>query len=101
MSALKNLISATLAPAGLRRPLRRVMQIYLSDSASAPREPIEFHVYDGDKLIILGALSAVSLADGVYLDCTPNWTYPVIDGSTLTVQQVYSATQNGTTLEVT
>lgn len=100
MSALKNLISVTLASAGLRRPFRRVMQIYLSDSVSAPREPIEFHVFDGDKLIIRGAMSALPLQDGLYLDCSPDWEYPVLDDDVLTIRQVYSATMNGSTLEV-
>ena len=100
MSAMKNLISATLASAGLRRPFRRVMQIYLSDSVSAPREPIEFHVFDGDKLIIRGAMSALPLQDGLYIDCAPNWIFPEQNGDVLTIRQVYSATLNGSTLEV-
>lgn len=102
MSALKNLISVALAPAGLRRPLRRVMQIYLSDSASAPREPIEFHVFDGDKLIIRGAMSALVFGDGLYLDCKPDvaWEDPVLENGVLTITQAYSATMNGTILEV-
>lgn len=100
MSALKNLISATLAPAGLRRPLRRVMQIYLSDSVSAPHEPIEFHVFDGDKLIIVGALSALELEDGLYLDCSPEWESPVQNDNALRITQVHAATKNGNVLEV-
>lgn len=78
-----------------------VNRIYHAGEVIYQRDPIIFQYFVDDNLIIDGALSAVSLADGLYLDCVPDWTYPVIDGSTLTVQQVYSATQTGTTLEVT
>ena len=41
--------------------------LYLLYCATAP--PVEFHVYDGDRLIIVGAKDADSRADGLYLDC--------------------------------
>jgi hypothetical protein len=65
-------------------------------------EPIEFHVFDGDKLIIRGALSTLSLDNGLYLDCSPNaeWNYPVLENGVLTITQAYSASPNGNTLEV-
>lgn len=83
--------------------------------------PVEFHVVEDGKFVIEGAMSATSTDDGLYLDCTPpvnppvvdppeieqpeedipeNWDVPVLDGTTLTVTQVWSATQNGTILEV-
>lgn len=63
---------------------------------------VEFHVVEDGKLIILGALHANSLSDGLYLDCAPDveWIYPVQSGSVLTVEQVYAATQSGNILEV-
>lgn len=63
-------------------------------------EPIEFHVFDGDKLIILGALSALPFEDGLYLDCSPAWTYPELNNGVLTIRQAHTATMNGSTLEV-
>ena len=63
-------------------------------------EPFEFHLLEDGKLIIVGAMSAVSLPDGLYLDCSPDWEYPVLDDDVLTIRQVYSATLNGSTLEV-
>jgi hypothetical protein len=64
------------------------------------REPIAFHVIEDGKLIIRGAMSALSLEDGLYLDCAPDWEHPVLDDDVLTITQVYSATPNGDTLEV-
>lgn len=60
----------------------------------------DFHIIEDGKLIIVGALSAKSYPDGLYIDCYPAWTYPVQNGNVLTVEQVYSATQNGNVLEV-
>ena len=64
--------------------------------------PAEFHVVEDGKLIILGALSANAMTDGLYLDCVPeaDWIYPVQSGNVLTVAQVYLATQSGNILEV-
>lgn len=66
------------------------------------QNPVEFHVVEDGKLIILGALSANSLTDGLYLDCAPEveWIYPVQSGNVLTIEQVYLATQSGNILEV-
>ena len=65
-------------------------------------EPIVFHVIEDDKLMILGAYSVKDSPSGLYLDCAPDveWIYPVQNGNVLTIEQVYSATQNGNVLEV-
>ena len=63
-------------------------------------EPFEFHIIEDGKLIIVGAMSALSLADGLYIDCAPNWIFPEQNGDVLTIRQVYSAEPNGDTLEV-
>jgi hypothetical protein len=68
-------------------------------------EQIIFHVIEDDKLILLGAYSAKSNADGLYLDCEPNtpaseWGYPVLNNGVLTLSQVYKATLNGSVLGV-
>ena len=60
----------------------------------------DFHVVEDGKLIILGALNANSLPDGLYLDCAPEWVFPVQSGNVLAVEQVYKATPNGNVLEV-
>lgn len=64
--------------------------------------PVEFHVIEDDKLIIVGAFSVVETADGLYLDCAPDgeWENPVQNGNVLHLTQVYSATKNGNVLEV-
>lgn len=62
--------------------------------------PIEFHLLEDGKLIIVGALMANQLPDGVYIDCAPDWIYPVLEGNVLTIEQVYSAKMNGNVLEV-
>lgn len=63
-------------------------------------EPFEFHLLEDGKLIIVGAMSALPLQDGLYIDCAPNWIFPEQNGDVLTIRQVYSATLNGSTLEV-
>lgn len=63
-------------------------------------DPVQFHVIEDGKLIIVGALSALPLADGLYLDCSPDWEYPVLDGDVLTITQAYSATPNEDVLEL-
>lgn len=63
-------------------------------------EPFEFHLLEDGKLIIVGAMSAVSLPDGLYLDCSPDWEYPELNGDVLTITQAYLATPNGDVLEV-
>lgn len=67
--------------------------------------PVVFHIIEDGKLIILGAHTANSLEDGLYIDCEPelpevDWIYPVQNGNVLTIEQVYKATQNGNVLEV-
>ena len=83
--------------------LKQIQRVYrgsqlIFQNGSADRDPIQFHVIEDGKLIIVGAMSAVSLPDGLYLDCSPDWEYPVLDGDVLTITQVYSATPNGDTL---
>ena len=65
-------------------------------------EPFEFHLLEDGKLIIVGALSTLSLDNGLYMDCSPNaeWNYPVLENGVLTITQAYSASPNGNTLEV-
>jgi hypothetical protein len=82
------------------RPLTRVYRNGVVIFQSIPSEPIEFHVVEDGKLIILGAVNANSLPDGLYLDCAPEWIFPVQNGKVLILEQVYSATQNGKVLEV-
>ena len=79
---------------------QQIHRVYHGGEIIFERSPIEFHVIEDDKLIIVGALSAIELPDGVYLDCTPDWVYPEQNGNVLTLEQVYSATQNGNVLEV-
>lgn len=96
---------------------QRIAKIYHSGSVvfqESVANPVEFHVIEDGKLIILGAMEANSLSDGLYLDCgldtpdepdTPDtpageWENPVQDGYVLTLKQVYGATQNGYVLEV-
>lgn len=77
-----------------------VHRVYHGGKIIFERSPVAFHVIEDDKLIILGALSVKSYADGLYLDCEPDWIYPEQKGNMLTIEQVYSATQNGNVLEV-
>lgn len=81
---------------------RPVHRVYHNGEIIFQREPVEFHRIEDGKLIILGALNANSQPDGLYLDCAPNveWIYPVQVGNVLTIEQVYSAVQNGNVLEV-
>lgn len=64
--------------------------------------PIQFHVIEDDKLIIMGAMFAYPTENGLYLDCSPDgkWTYPDLKNGVLTITQAHTATKNGTTLEV-
>lgn len=89
--------------------LKPVGLVYQAGEVIFENIPVEFHLVEDGKLIILGALSAVSTEDGLYLDCEPadvpgdvpeEWDDPVLDGYVLNVSQVYSAAQNGTVLEV-
>ena len=79
---------------------QQIHRVYHGGEIIFERSPIEFHVIEDDKLIIVGALSAIELPDGVYLDCTPDWIYPEENGNVLTVRQVYGATENGNVLVV-
>lgn len=88
--------------------LNQVFKIYRNGEAVFVSSPIEFHVIEDGKFVIVGAMSAISKEDGLYLDCEPdvpedipeNWENPVLDGNTLTITQVWSATQNDSVLEV-
>ena len=64
--------------------------------------PVDFHIIEDDKLIIVGAYSAKEYPDGLYLDCAPDveWEPPVQTGNVLSVSQVFLATPNGSVLEV-
>lgn len=79
-----------------------VYRVYHKGEIIFMRDPITFHVIDNDGLIILGAITANSLPEGLYLDCEPerDWEYPVKNGNVLTIEQVYLATPNGNILEV-
>lgn len=81
---------------------KQVSRIYHAGAIIFQRSLVEFHVIEDDKLIILGALSAISTEDGVYLDCTEdvNWTDPQLSDGVLTISQAYTSSQTGTTLEV-
>ena len=82
------------------RGSQQVSRIYHGGKIIFECNPVEFHVIEDGKLIILGALSAKSYADGLYLDCQPDWIYPKQNGNVLTIEQVYSTTQNGNVLGV-
>ena len=77
-----------------------VNRVYHNGVIVFDRSPVEFHVIEDGKLIIMGALEANSLPDGLYLDCSPKWINPVQSGNVLTIEQVYSAVQNGNVLTV-
>lgn len=63
-------------------------------------EPVLFHVFEDDELIILGAHTINDQPDGLYIDCEPDWIYPVQNGNVLTITQVYKATRTGNVLGV-
>lgn len=82
-----------------------IHRLYYNNKIEFRANPIQFHMVEDGKLIILGAYSANSQPDGLYLDCEPNtteteWIYPVQTGNVLSIEQVYSATQTGNVLEV-
>ena len=82
------------------RGSQQASRVYHGGAIIFERNPVEFHVVEDGKLIILGALSANSHTDGLYLDCEPDWIYPEESGDTLLIRQVYGATENADTLEV-
>lgn len=82
------------------RDAKMIPRIYHRREIVYLRDPIIFHVIEEDKLIILGAITANDLPDGLYLDCTSDWVYPVLTGNVLTVKQVYKAKLNGNVLGV-
>jgi hypothetical protein len=83
------------------RGLTRLQKVYRgSHMIFQGVEPFDFHIIEDGKLVIVGAMSAVSLPDGLYLDCSPDWEYPELNGDVLTITQAYSATLNGDVLEV-
>ena len=82
------------------RPLDRIFRN--GKLIFSQKEDVVFHRVEDGKLIILGAKNANSQPEGLYLDCAPDvaWIYPVLTGNVLTLEQVYSAVQNGNVLEV-
>ena len=80
--------------------LQAIQRVYRNGKIIFQNEPIVFHRMEDGKLIILGALSANLQPEGLYLDCAPEWDYPVKSGNVLTIERVYSATKNGNILEV-
>ena len=82
--------------------LNQVHRVYHGGQMIFQRDPIQFHIIDGDKLIIVGALAMLPVGDALYLDCSPDssWTYPELKNGVLTIRQAHTATPNGTTLEV-
>ena len=64
--------------------------------------PVDFHIIEDNKLIIVGSYSVKEYPDGLYLDCAPDveWEPPVQTGNVLSVSQVFLATPNGSVLEV-
>lgn len=80
--------------------LQQVGRVYHNGQIIFQNSPIEFHLLEDGKLIILGAMMANQLPDGVHIDCAPDWIYPVLNGNVLTIEQVYSAKLNGNVLEV-
>lgn len=83
--------------------LKQVGRVYRNGQIIFENSPVEFHLLEDGKFIIVGAYSAVGLPDGLYLDCAPEveWEYPVQTDNVLRITQVYSATRNGSVLEVT
>ena len=79
-----------------------VHRVYNNGKIIFQGSPVEFHVIEAGKLIIVGALNANSFSDGLYLDCAPDaeWIDPVQNGNVLSIEQVYAATQSGNILEV-
>lgn len=79
-----------------------INRVYLNGRIVFDRSPVEFHVLEDGKLIILGAMEMNSHPNGLYLDCAPHveWIYPVQSGNVLTLEQVYNAAQNGNVLTV-
>lgn len=80
---------------------RPVHRIYHGGKIIFERSPIDFHVIDEEgRLIIVGAIEANSLPDGLYLDCAPDWVSPVLDDGALSIYQAYETSRNGKALEV-
>lgn len=65
-------------------------------------EFVDFFKVEDYRLVILGAVSAVSTESGLYIDCPPGeeWIDPVLDGGVLTIRQAHTTKQNQTILEV-
>ena len=77
-----------------------VYRVYHKGEIIFLRDPITFHVIKDGELIVLGAITANSSPEGLYLDCAPRWTHPVQNGNVLTITQVYEATRTGNVLGV-
>lgn len=85
---------------GIYHGATAVQRVYHAGEIIFQTNPVEFHVIEDDKLIIVGAYSARAFPDGLYLDCNPDWVFPEQNGNVLRLKQVYSATKNGNVLEV-
>ena len=80
---------------------QQISQVYRGSQLIFQNAPVQFHEIDAEgRLIIRGAMSAVALDDGLYLDCAPAWEEPKVIDGTLYLRQAYSITQNGDILEV-
>lgn len=79
-----------------------IVRVYHGGEIVYDRSPVEFHVVEDGKLVIVGALNANSFGDGLYLDCAPDaeWIDPVQNGNVLSIEQVYAATQSGNVLTI-
>lgn len=65
-----------------------------------------FHNVEDENLVLMGAYSTTSSNGALYIDCEPiynenaEWAYPIQKENVLTIEQVYSASQNGNVLEI-
>ena len=79
-----------------------IHRVYRNGRDLFDRIPVEFHVFEDGRLVVVGALNANSFSDGLYLDCAPDaeWIDPVQNGNVLSIEQVYAATQSGNVLTI-
>lgn len=57
-------------------------------------EGVEMYTIVNDQLLINRAYSIKTTSEAAYIDCEPDWIEPEQNGDVLTIEQVYSATQN-------
>lgn len=79
-----------------------IHRVYRNGRIVFDRSPVEFHVVEDGKLVIVGAMNVHSFGDGLYLDCVPDaeWIDPVQNGNVLSIEQVYAANQSGNVLTI-